>query len=129
MARILVVDDEPLIAMLAEAWLTELGHAPVGPAHNLAAGLALAETAIDGAIIDVSLRRDAGYPIAQALMARNIPFVLATGHIRADVDPAYQGLEPLLKPFQFEAFERSVRALLSARAGDAAETAKLERSA
>ena len=129
MARILVVDDEPLITMLAEAWLTELGHVAVGPAHNLAAGLDLAETTIDGAIIDVSLGRDTGYPIAQRLMARNIPFVLATGHSRADVDPAYQSLEPLLKPFQFEAFEQSVRALLSARPGNAADSSKLEQSA
>ena len=55
MARILIVDDEPLIAMLAENVADELGHAAVGPAHDLDGALALAEDDLDAAILDLTL--------------------------------------------------------------------------
>ena len=50
MAKILIVDDEPLITAMLEDWLSELGHDVVGPAHNLAKALELAESEIDAAI-------------------------------------------------------------------------------
>jgi len=50
MARILVVDDEPLISAMTEDWLSELGHIVVGPAHSLAAALKLAEMDLDAAL-------------------------------------------------------------------------------
>ena len=58
MARILIVDDEPLIAAMMEEWLSELGHIVGGPAHNLARALELAESDFDAAIVDVSLGKD-----------------------------------------------------------------------
>ena len=67
MAKILVVDDEPLISAMTEEWLSELGHVVVGPAHNLATAMELAGTEIDAAIVDVSLGRDKSYPLADAL--------------------------------------------------------------
>ena len=70
MARILVVDDEPLISAMTEDWLSELGHVVVGPAYNLAAALKLAETDLDAAIVDVSLGHEKSYPLADALSAR-----------------------------------------------------------
>ena len=69
MAKILIVDDEPLITAMLEDWLSELGHDVVGPAHNLAKALELAKSEIDAAIVDVSLGKDNAYPLVEALMA------------------------------------------------------------
>ena len=87
MARILVVDDEPLISAMTEDWLSELGHVVVGPAHNLAAALKLAEMDLDAAIVDVALGKDKSYPLADALSARGVPFALTTGYGPDGIEP------------------------------------------
>ncbi len=112
MARILIVDDEPLIALLAEEWLGELGHTVVGPAHDLRSGLDLARTSIDAAIIDVTLGKDTAFPIAEILTAKNVPFAFATGHGRAALNGNYDSAEILSKPFQFQAFRGTVDLML-----------------
>ena len=63
MAKILIVDDEPLITAMLEDWLSEMGHDVVGPAHNLANALELAKSEMDAAIVDVSLGQDNAYPL------------------------------------------------------------------
>lgn len=112
MARILVVDDEPLISALTEEWLLELGHVVVGPAHNLATAMELAENDIDAAIVDVSLGKDNSYPLADALSARGVPFALATGYGRDGIEPRYRAHSTLGKPFEFATFRRLVDELL-----------------
>ena len=57
-AKILTVDDEPLITAMLEDWLVRTGHDVVGLAHNLAKALELAESETDAAIVDVSLGKD-----------------------------------------------------------------------
>ena len=79
MAKLLIVDDEPLITAMTEDWLSELGHLVVGPAHNLATAMELAASEIDAASVDVSLRKDNSYPLVEGLIARGLPFALATG--------------------------------------------------
>jgi CheY-like chemotaxis protein len=113
MAKILVVDDEPLISAMTEEWLSELGHIVVGPAYNLAAALKLAETDLDAAIVDVSLGRDKSYPLADALSARGVPFALATGYGQDGIDPRYRSRSTLGKPFEFATFQRVVDELLA----------------
>jgi DNA-binding NtrC family response regulator len=113
MARILIVDDEPLITVMMEEWLSELGHVVVGPAQNLAAGLKLAESDIDAAIVDVSLGKDNCYPLVDALIARGLPFALATGHGRDGVEPRYREQATLSKPFDFGAFRRTIDQLMA----------------
>jgi DNA-binding NtrC family response regulator len=115
MARILIVDDEPLITAMVEEWLSDLGHFPVGPAYNLAAGLKLAESDIDAAIVDVSLGKDNCYPLLEALSARGLPFALATGHGPDGVEPRYREQATLMKPFDFAAFSRTVDQLIAQR--------------
>ena len=115
MAHILVVDDEPLIAMLAEDWLLELGHTVVGPAHDLSTGLALAQTNIDAAIIDITLGKDTAYPIAKILAAKGVPFAFATGHAPARLSPDHKSAAILEKPFEFDDFRRAVESMLAAR--------------
>ena len=112
MARILIVDDEPLIAMLMEAWLVDMGHEPVGPAQSLAEASALVEGALDGAIVDLTLGGESGRPIAEALAAKGAPFVYATGQAETQLDGLPRPSAVLLKPYSFKAFEAAVRAML-----------------
>jgi DNA-binding response OmpR family regulator len=113
--RILVVDDEPLISMLLENWLAELGCEVAGPARSVADGLVVTNSgvALDGAILDVNLDRENSFPLAQALRARGVPIVFATGDSSLNDASGFGGSLVLEKPFDFEAVKATVEALLS----------------
>ncbi len=113
MARILLVEDEPLVSAITEEWIVEMGHEVVGPAADLETALALAATPIDGAIIDVSLGRQNGYPAAEILASRGVPFVFATGYGQEGLDPAWRGRPTLMKPFDFDSFRAAIEGILS----------------
>ena len=79
--RILVVEDEALIAVMVEDMLMEMGSDVVGPAATIDAALALARVEeIDAAILDVNVRGERIDPVADALMARGVPVLFATGY-------------------------------------------------
>ena len=79
-SRILIVEDEPLIAMMLEDFLLSLGHEVCGPCESVAEALAaVAADAFDMAILDVNLKGESVWPVATALRERGIPFVLASG--------------------------------------------------
>ena len=79
--RILVVEDEALIAVMVEDMLTEMGCEVVGPAATIAQALALAGSEdIDGAVLDVNVRGERIDPVADALSARGVPMLFATGY-------------------------------------------------
>ena len=114
MARILVVDDEPLIAMLTEEWVSDCGHTPVGPALSLSAALELVATSdIDGAIIDVRLGRESSYPLAKLLSVRGIPYAFATGLAEEAIEHGHAAVAVLLKPFRLKPFEAAIENILS----------------
>jgi DNA-binding response OmpR family regulator len=117
MARILIVDDEPLITAMLEDWLSELGDIVVGPAHSLARALQLADSDIDAAIVDVSLGKDNSYPVLEALIARGVPFALATGHGQENIEPRYREQATLMKPFEFTTFRQALDRLRAAERG------------
>jgi DNA-binding response OmpR family regulator len=124
MAKILIVDDEPLITAMMEDWLLELGHVVVGPAHNLARAQELADSDFDAAIVDVSLGKENSYPLIETIIARRLPFALATGHGQDGIDPRYRAQSTLRKPFDFATFRRTVDELLAqGGSGAAAGTA------
>lgn len=78
--RVLVVEDEPVVAMHIEDMLLELGCSVIGPCPRLSAGLAAAQAEqIDVAVLDVNLNGEESYPVAQLLRERSIPFAFATG--------------------------------------------------
>jgi CheY-like chemotaxis protein len=114
MARILVLDDEPLISMMVEAWLSELGYETVGPAASVRTALGLIElgTELDGAILDVSLCNEECYRVADALRDRGVPFAFATGHGMNGVADRFKDALVLSKPFDFEAVKGLVTKLL-----------------
>jgi CheY-like chemotaxis protein len=82
--RVLIVEDEMMVAMLLEDMLAEIGYTPVGPAVRIEPALKLVEQGgFDIAILDVNLDGHDSYPIADALAARSIPFVFASGTAQA----------------------------------------------
>jgi CheY-like chemotaxis protein len=117
MPRILVLDDEVLISILVEDWLAELGCETVGPANSVPSALGLIDgTALDGAILDVSLGNGNCYPVADALHDRGIPFAFATGRLGKEIAVRFKDALILSKPFDFEAVRAVVSKLLDSRA-------------
>jgi len=79
--RILVVEDEALIAVMVEDMLTEMGSVVVGPAATIEQALSLARAQeIDGAVLDVNVRGERIDPVAEALAERGVPMLFATGY-------------------------------------------------
>jgi len=100
--RILVVEDEMMIAMLVEDMLTELGCSVVGPAHALAEALALAqsEPGLDAALLDVNLAGQPVFPVADALREKGVPAIFSTGYGDAGLRDIDRGSPVLQKPFR-----------------------------
>ncbi|GAA0315675.1 response regulator [Sphingomonas oligophenolica] len=114
--RILIVEDEPLIAMMLEDFIEMLGKQMAGTADTadtVADALALVEAGgIDAAILDVNLRGgEKSWPIAEALAARGVPFVLATGGSHDSIVEAYRGRPTLPKPFTMDAVAKVLESL------------------
>ena len=96
-----------LVAMMIEEMAAELGHTVVGVASRLKEGLQMAgERDIDFAILDVSLNGERSLPIAEALDARGIPYVFATGYGAREVDGVGRKAPTLAKPFGIEDLRR-----------------------
>jgi len=103
--RILIVEDEPLIAMMLEDFLEMLGKEMGGTADTVADALALIEAGgIDAAILDVNLRGgEQSWPIADVLAAKGVPFVFATGGSQDSIAEPYRSRPTLAKPFTMDA--------------------------
>ena len=98
--RILLVEDELLISCLLEDMLEDLGCTLVGSASRVDQALRLvAGEAIDAVILDVSLDQQLSYPVADALVARSIPFLFSTGYDRDRLRDGYRAFAMLQKPF------------------------------
>ena len=114
---ILIVEDEPLIAMMLEDFLDSLGHRVIGSAETIQDALSFVdEGGFDVAIIDVHLKGEHVWPVADRLTERGIPFILATGgHISPP--PAEHADAPVLaKPYTLDAVEPALDAACGARA-------------
>lgn len=86
--RVLLVEDELLIAAAMQDSLEELGYQVVGPCKSVRDGLrAVEEQPIDGAVLDVNLRDELVFPVAEALEKRGIPSVFCTGYAEISVIP------------------------------------------
>jgi CheY-like chemotaxis protein len=99
--RVLVVEDEMMVAWLLEDMLGDLGYAVVGPASRVDQALALLDAEIvDAAVLDVNLNGQKSYPVAAALVARRVPFVFSTGYHKDSLTQGYQEFPALQKPFE-----------------------------
>ena len=100
--RILVVEDETLVAMLLEDMLGDLGCEVTAVASRITQAVEIARDpaqVIDVAILDVNVAGEAITPVAEALAARSTPFVFATGYGESGVPEAFRGRPVLQKPF------------------------------
>jgi CheY-like chemotaxis protein len=115
--RILVLDDEPLIAMMLQSWVEEIDCETIGPAHTARSALDLLQgVRFDGALLDVSLRdNEKCYPVASALRDRRVPFAFLTGYAAEHVDARFGDVPVLCKPLEFESFKGAIAKLLSPR--------------
>lgn len=98
--RVLVVEDEFLVALLLEDQLERLG-CRIGPtAATLAEAMdAVAAESFDIAVLDVNLSGEKSFPVAAVLKARGTPFLFATGFGEAGIDPAFADAPVLQKPY------------------------------
>lgn len=114
--RILVVEDEMIVAMLIEDILADAGATVVGPAARVARALDLLaeQDQLDGALLDVNLAGEITTPIAQVLRDRGIPFAFATGYGVAGVPEGFAGQPLLQKPFQEHDLHRVMAEVLAA---------------
>ena len=99
--RILVVEDDPMIATMLEDMLTWLGCTPVGVALTMDDGLALASTIadIDVAILDVNIGSETVFPVADLLLDRDVSCVFSTGHETELLTERYPSCGFLTKPY------------------------------
>lgn len=117
--RVLVVEDAPMIALDLEEMLQGLGWAVVGPTGNMGRALQLAaEERLDAAVIDVNIRGGKIYPVARALAARNVPFLLASGYADRTLPPDLADRPRLDKPYNATDLERKLLDLVAASDGD-----------
>lgn len=113
--RFLVVDDEIMVAMYIEDMLLDLGCAAVECVGTVAKGLAIASRTEDGpdcAILDVNVAGERCFRIADALAARGLPFIFATGYGRGGLDARYEDRPVLSKPFDMPGLEQALATAL-----------------
>jgi CheY-like chemotaxis protein len=113
--RVLVVEDEMMVAWLLEDMLADLGCAVVGPAGSVNQALAMIDAgeAIDVAVLDVNLNGQTSYPVADALAARGVPFVFSTGYDKDRLLEDYRTFPVLQKPYHQSELGDTLAKLLS----------------
>ncbi|GLK49981.1 response regulator [Brevundimonas intermedia] len=99
--RVLVVEDESLVAMLLETILEDMECITIGPASNIDEGEAMARDTIDldAALLDVNVAGRQVFPVAEALRARGVPFVFSTGYGEGGLPEEWRGSATVQKPF------------------------------
>lgn len=110
--RVLLVEDESLVAMLGEDVLTEAG-CSVTVAMRLSDALhAVDQGELDVAILDVNLGNETSYPVAERLTQRDIPFVFATGYAAAGLAGGFATHRCVQKPYDPSQLLAAARAAL-----------------
>ena len=107
--RILLVEDEAVIAFAVEDMLTDLGFEVLGPAFRLDEAVELAASAaVDAAILDVNLNNQRSYAVADELKRRGVPFLFATGYGAAGIPEQWRRWPVIQKPFQLKTLVKAL---------------------
>jgi DNA-binding response OmpR family regulator len=116
-SKILVVEDNYLLAEVVCDFIVECGMEPIGPASGLETGLVYArEAPLDGAILDVNLDDRFCFPICAVLTERNVPFAFLTGYSHLSIIPqAYRSVPLVAKPFDPDELRGVIEGMLSGR--------------
>ena len=115
-ARVLLVEDEPIVAMTAEDMLADLGAILAGSASTLEEAIVHADTLpIDAALLDINLNGAMSLPVAERLRERGVPFAFATGYGSAGpmIDPRFSDVPVIAKPYTAQALARVLTLLLA----------------
>ncbi len=118
--RILVVEDEYILARQLVRALTQEGAVVLGPVPDVARALALVADGpggIDVAILDVNLVGEKVYPVADALLHRGVPFLFASGYDADDSNPRFAAIRHLVKPLMMKSLVAALVATLAASPG------------
>lgn len=117
--RVLVVEDQFMIAALIEDVLVTAGCLVTGPIPRLSEALdAVGSGTFDAAVLDVNLGGDRVYPVADALSRRNVPFVFVTGYSAGALPPEYAKCPRLCKPFKMADLLEQLSRLIAPPADD-----------
>ncbi len=113
--RILLVEDEALVAMMMQGILEQLDCAVIGPCATCFEALSLLkENKIDAAILDVNLGGETVYPVADALTRQGVPFAFATGYGRETIESRFAHVTTLEKPVGYDELRAALRDLCDA---------------
>lgn len=117
--RVLIVEDEVVIALDKQDVVSAAGYAVIGPAHSLDAALSLASReTLDAALLDVSLNGAYSWPVAEMLSQRGVPFLIVTGFgASLEVPVPYRSVPRLGKPVVARELLTQIKGLISAQAG------------
>lgn len=111
--RVLLVEDEVLVAMLVEDILTDLGCTVVGPAARLDAAIEAARSQdIDIAMLDVNLAGARVFPVADVLAGRGLPFIFMSGYGESGLEGPHTGRPVIEKPFNPDSIAEKLRETL-----------------
>lgn len=117
--RVLVIEDEHLVAQETTAALLAAGCTVIGPASTLSEALkTVATERFDAAVLDVNLNGDFVWPVAQVVRERGIPFVFATGYSGIiDIPPEVKDALWLEKPFEADRLVQTLAAAITGVGG------------
>jgi DNA-binding response OmpR family regulator len=111
--RVLVVEDEFLLACSLDEDLRSFGYSVVGPFTRLARALdASRHERFDLAVLDINLNGEMVYPLAQDLMVRGIPFLFLSGYGTANLPERFRAAPRLAKPYDPKLLLREIRRIL-----------------
>jgi CheY-like chemotaxis protein len=109
--RILIVEDEVLIAMLAEDTVLSVGAASAGIANTVEMAMARVQLIdFDAVLLDVNLRRSLSYAVASVLQERKVPFLFCTAYHHAH--PGFEQVPRLLKPYTADELANALKSIL-----------------
>lgn len=112
--RLIVVEDEPLIAVMIEEMAQDLGWAVGGSAHTEAAAFSLLDSSEPSlALLDINLGSTTSLGIAATCLDRHIPIVFMTGYTARDVPPQCGNAPVVIKPFTQEQLDRAIHRALA----------------
>ena len=105
--RVLLVEDEALVAMMIQETLTEFGFQVIGPGRTASEALAAARNShFEAAVLDINLGDGLVYTVAEILSKRGVPFVFVTGYDADSVDPRFSGVPVLQKPIERDMLQK-----------------------
>ncbi len=108
--RVFVVEDEQLVVMMIESMLEELGCTMSGTAHSVPEALAALETiAFDVALLDLNLSGTKVFPVADALTAKGMPFIISSGYDSSAIPENFRHVPTVPKPFRIEELDAAIR--------------------